>query len=101
MHDKVIALARTGHGLDEVHQKGIAVLIVNPDPGFDRDRNRNLIAHRFHAIGHQLCITHQAGTEHAVLYPIRWTTHIQVNLIVTALLGQTRALRQIGRITTA
>jgi hypothetical protein len=46
-----------------------------------------------------LRIAHQARAEHAVLHAIGRATYVQVDLIITALFCQFRAMRKLRRIT--
>ena len=63
-------------------------------------RNRHHITHRFHAVRHQLRVTHQARTKHTVLYAIRRAAHIEVDFIISTRFRQFRTLCQRRRIAT-
>lgn len=99
MDDKHLTFAPAGNRADKIAEKFVAVLFVNADAGFHRHRNGYHVAHRFDAIGYQLRIAHQARAEHAVLHAIGRATYVQVDLIITALLCQFRAMRKLRRIT--
>ncbi|MND66441.1 hypothetical protein D3C80_578340 [compost metagenome] len=101
MNGKHVTFTAPGDGGDEIAQKLVAVLIVNTNAGFHRHRDRHHVAHRLDAVGNQRCLPHQAGTEHAVLYPIRRATDVEVDLVVAALLSQFGAVRQRSRIAAA
>ncbi|STG44827.1 Uncharacterised protein [Escherichia coli] len=101
MDDEHLTLAFAGNGVDEIAEKFIAVLVVDANTRFHRHRNRHHIAHRFHAVGNQLRITHQTRTKHAVLHPVRRAADIQVDLIISTRFCQLRTLRQRRRIATA
>jgi len=59
------------------------------------------IAHRLDALGDQGRMGHQAGADHVVLHPVTGATDVQVDLVVTGLLGEPRASSQIRRIAAA
>ena len=101
MDDEHLALAFPGYRVDEVAQEFVAVLVVNADTGFDRDRNGDHIAHRLDTVRYQLCIPHQTGAKHAVLHAVGRAANVQVDLVVAAFFRQLRALRQRGRIAAA
>ena len=101
MDDEHLTLAFAGNGVDEIAEKFIAVLVIDANTRFHRHRNRHHIAHRFHAVGNQLRITHQTRTKHAVLHPVRRAADIQVDLIISTRFCQLRTLRQRRRIATA
>ena len=94
VNNKHLTLALAGDCLNEIAQKLIAVLVVNADTGFHRDRNRHHIAHRLDAVGHQWRIAHQASAKHPVLHAVGGAADVEVDLIIAARLGQLRALRQ-------
>ena len=100
MDDEHLTLTFAGNGVDEIAEKFIAVLIIDANTRFHRHRNRHHIAHRFHAVGNQLRITHQTRTKHAVLHPVRRAADIQVDLIISARFCQLRTLCQRRRIAT-
>ena len=100
MDDEHLTLTFAGNGVDEIAEKFIAVLIIDANTRFHRHRNRHHIAHRFHAVGNQLRITHQTRTKHAVLHPVRRAANIQVDLIVSTRFCQLRTLCQRRRIAT-
>ena len=99
--DEHLAFALAGDRIDEIAQEFVAVLVVNPDTGFDRHRNGNDVAHRLDTVRHQLRVPHQAGAEHAVLHAIGRAANVEVDLVVAARFSQLRALRQGGRIAAA
>ena len=101
MDDKHLALAFPGYRFDKITQKRVAVLVINADTGFHRDRDRHDVAHRFNAVGNQLRVPHQAGAKHTVLHAIGRAADVQVNFIIAARLRQLRAVRQRSRIAAA
>ena len=101
VNNKHLTLALAGDRLNEIAQKLIAILIVNPDTGFHRDRNRHHIAHRLDAVGHQWRIAHQTGAKHPVLHAVGGAADVEIDLIVATRFSQLRALRQGLRIAAA
>ena len=101
MDDEHLAFAFPGYRFDKIAQKLIAVLVVNADTGFYRNRDRHDVAHRFNTVSHQLRVPHQAGAKHTVLYAIGRTADVEVNFIIAARLRQLCAVRQRSRIAAA
>ncbi len=97
MDDEGIATG-VAHLLDEGLQKFIGVLIVDADAGLHRHRNVDQVAHRLDAVGHQCGLSHQAGAEAAILYPIGGAANVDIHLVIATLLGQLGAACEIGRI---
>ena len=101
VNNEHFAFAVTGHGINELTEEFITVLIVNANTGFYRYRNRHHIPHGFYAVCHQLRIAHQACAKHAVLHPVRRTAHVKIDFIIPTRFSQLCALRQRCRIATA
>ncbi|VTM86822.1 Uncharacterised protein [Raoultella ornithinolytica] len=99
--DKHLALTVSGDGIDEITQEFIAILVIDADTGFYRDRDGHHVAHRFDTVRYQLRIAHQAGAEHPVLHAVGRTADVEVDLIVAARFRQFRTLRECSRIAAA
>ena len=98
MHAEGVA-AGIGHGGDEALEIGVLILIIDPDAALHRHRNLHLRLHRRHALGHQLRMAHQTGTDHVVLHAIARAADIQVHLVIAPALGDRRTLGQRLRVT--
>ena len=61
--DDEMAHARSRNLIQEAGQHGGRVLVIHPDPAFDRHRHIGLILHRLDAIGHQRRALHQHRPE--------------------------------------
>ena len=84
---KVLAAA-SRDVLDESNEIGLAVLVVDADPAFYRNRHiPNGAAHCRNACRHKLGFRHETGAEAARLHTVRRTPAIQIDLIVAE--GQT------------
>ncbi|MOA14830.1 hypothetical protein D3C78_1349530 [compost metagenome] len=97
MHDEGVT-AGVGDHVDKGAHRVVAVDIVDADAVLDGDVDVDRVAHRLHAIGHQLRLGHQAGTEGTLLHPLRRTADVEVDLVVAPLCGQPGALRQLLRL---
>jgi translation initiation factor 2B subunit (eIF-2B alpha/beta/delta family) len=75
MHGKTAA-ACIAHGADEVAQLCIAVTAVDANAVFDRYRDIHRILHGLDAVGDQLRMAHQAGTDHVVLHPVTGAANV-------------------------
>ena len=58
--------------LDEVGQRGLAVLIIDPDPALDGNGDADGIAHGGDVVGNQPQLRHKASTEGADLSTAIW-----------------------------
>ncbi len=83
--------------LDEAAKKAVVVLGVDADPGLDRDRQADGMAHRPHAGGDQLGLGHQAGAEAGALDPVRGAADVEVDLVVAGRLAERRGARELVR----
>ena len=90
--------AGIAHLLDEGLQEFVGVLIIDADAGLHCHRNAHHIAHRLDAVGHQGGLPHQTGAETAVLDAIGGAAHVEVDLVIAALLGQLGTTSQVRRI---
>jgi rhodanese-related sulfurtransferase len=63
--------------------------------------SRHRIAHRLHAVGHELRLGHQAGAEGAALHALAGAAAVQVDLVVAPAFGQRAQCGQIGRLAAA
>ncbi len=94
MHDEHLA-AGLGDGADEVTHEVVGLGLVDADAVLDRHRQRDHIAHRLHAIGHEPRLGHQARTEGPALHALARAAAVEVDLVVAPLLRELRAGRQI------
>ncbi|CAM2145558.1 protein of unknown function [Pararobbsia alpina] len=95
MHDKDIA-ARVGNRADKVAHKAVFADVVDPDAMLDRDRNRHNVTHRLDAVRNQFWLRHQASAKRAALNALGRTTAIEIDLVISPLLGKRRAFGKIG-----
>ena len=93
--------ARLADRGDEAGEILLVILIVDADAAFHRHRYAHGIAHGADAIAHQARLGHQAGTEAALLHPVRRAADIQVDFAVTEILADFRSLGQNRRVTAA
>ena len=56
--------------VDERLEKGVAVLIVDTQAAFDRNRDVTCCPHGAHTLGNDLWRKHQASTEGSLLYSV-------------------------------
>ncbi len=91
--------AATGflHLADEIAELGIAVATIDADAMLDRHVDAHGVAHRFHAVGHQCGMCHQAGADQVVLHTVAGAADVEVHLVVASRLGHSRAGRQVRR----
>ena len=82
-------------------ERFLGILVVDANSAFDRNRHLHLGPHRRDALGDETGLRHQAGTEAAFLYPVRRTSDIKIDLVVTKIGGDLGALREVSRIGTA
>ncbi len=100
MHDEHLA-ARLADGAHKVAHKVVAFRFVDADAVLHGDRHLHRVHHGFHAVGHELRLGHQAGAKRAALHALGWATAVQVDLVITPLLAQFGAVRQVGRLAAA
>ncbi len=100
MHDERVT-TRLGHLAGEVEQLGIAVAIIDTDPGLDRDRHLDRRLHRRDTVGHQPRLGHQTGAEATRLHPVRWTADVHVDLVIAPVRAQTCTLGHLSGVRAA
>src|SRR5690606_23607890 len=91
------AAAGVSYLADKITQLGIAVATVDADSMLYRYIDFNCITHGFYAIGYQRRMSHQAGADHVVLHSVAGATNVQVDLVVTMVLGHLGAGCEITR----
>ena len=96
VHDEGAATC-FGYCADKIAHKVIALVLVNANAVFHRDRHVHHVHHGFDTIGHQHRLVHQAGAKSAPLHPLTGATAVEVNFIVTPLRTQPGAVGQVGR----
>ena len=79
--------AGLGDGADEVARKLVVLGPIDADAVLDRHRDRDRVAHRLHAVGHRLRLSHQTGAERAALHPLARAAAIEVDFVVAPVLG--------------
>jgi phage tail tape-measure protein len=87
--------AAVGNGVDEIAQLLVALHVIDTDAMLDGHGDVAGIAHRRDAVAHAPRFGHQAGTEGAVLYPVRGTAAVQVDLIEAGFRRPAGAAREI------
>ena len=97
MHDEHLT-ARIGERADEIAHEIVVLRAVDADAVLDRDGYADGVLHRFHAVGHEAGLGHQAGAEGAPLHPLARTTAVQVDFVVAPALAEPRAGGQFGRL---
>mgnify|MGYP006897128711 CR=1 FL=1 len=75
----------------------IAIVVVNADPVFDRDRQWADLVHCGDAIRDDIRLGHQAGAEAAALHTVGGAAHVQVDLVVPVRLNNLGDLRQLRK----
>src|SRR5690606_1747024 len=91
------AAAGVSYLADKITQLGIAVATVDADSMLYRHIDFNCITHGFYAIGYQRRMSHQAGADHVVRHSVAGATNVQVDLVVTMVLGHLGAGCEITR----
>ncbi len=86
---------------DEVAHKAIFLDCIDADPVLDRHRHGDRIAHRLHAVRHELRLVHQARAERTALHALGWTAAVQIDLVVAPLLTELSRTREVIRFTAA
>ena len=76
--------------LDEAPEEVVAILIVNPDSGFDRYRDFDCRLHRLQAFAYQLGTRHETGSELPALNPITGAPDVNIYLVVAEFGAATR-----------
>jgi len=100
MHDQRVRSSRND-GARQPVQRHFRVLIVDADAAFDRDRHPHRALHRGDTFRHQIRLSHQAGTEAAILHAVRRAADIEVDFIVAEILTDLRAGREVRRVRSA
>ena len=100
MHDQRIG-ARCDHAARQNVERNFRILVVDADPAFDRDGNFHRTLHGGNAFRDQRRLRHQAGTEAAVLHPVRRTADIEIDFVVAEILADLRGGGEIAGIGTA
>ena len=75
----------------EVAKPRIAVEIVDPDAGLDRDRYRCRLPHGGDALGDEGGLRHEGGPEAPLQHARARAAHVEVDLVVSRPLGEARA----------
>jgi hypothetical protein len=83
--------ARGRDGLDELLQEGVFLGIVDADPAFHGDRDRDGPPHGGDALGDDPGHRHQAGAEVGFLDPVGRAAAIQVDFVITGCGAEFRA----------
>ena len=73
-------------------------LIINANPAFDRNLNIHSRAHGRAAFGHKPGFAHQNSAKATRLYPVRGTSNIEVDFIISGLGAQFGRLCQFSRV---
>ena len=89
-----------GAARDQFAQRHFGVLIVHADPAFDGDGQGDRLAHRRHAVRHQLRLLHQAGAKAARLHPVGRATDIEIDLVIAEAFGDARGFGQLPPVPT-
>ena len=97
MHPERVDAGRE-HRVGERVERDLGVLLVDADPAFHRDRDRDRLLHRGDAFGDQLRRAHQAGAERARLHAVGRTADIEVDLVIAERLADARRLGELVRI---
>ena len=87
-----------GAGIDRGEQADLGVLVVHPDPAFDRGRYVDGLRDRRHTLGHQLRLAHQTGPEAARLDPVGRASNVQIDLVIAVARPDPGRLRQLIRV---
>ena len=74
---------------------------VDADAVLHRHRQGYRVLHGLDAVGHQVRLGHQAGPDGAALHALAGAPAIQVDLVVTPLRRQPRAMRQVRLVAAA
>ena len=93
--------ARLGHRPREVAKTRVAVEVVDPDPGLDRDRYRHRVAHGRDALGDEDGPRHEGGSEAPLPHARAGATHVEVDLVVSRSLGEARTPGEAGGVAPA
>jgi hypothetical protein len=93
--------AGIGDRADEVAHEAVFFIVIDADAVLDGDVDRDSVAHRLDAVGHQLRLVHQAGAKRTLLHALGGAAAVQVDLVVAPLLAELGALGQITRVAAA
>ena len=100
MHDDHVRTG--GHlGIDKGSELFVVLVLIHPQPAFDRHRDRHGRSHRRHTLGHQRRLAHQAGTKTPGLHAVGRAAAVEVDLVIAPVGGDARGLGQQCRITAA
>ena len=100
MHDKGVGagrLDRAGKSLERL----VRILVVDAQPAFYGDADRDRSFHLRHALGHECGLRHQAGAEAPLLYAIRGAADVEIDLVETEVRADARAGGKRARIAAA
>src|ERR1700690_310362 len=86
---------------EERPQTFFRVLIVDSQPAFDGDGDRDALAHYGNAFCYQCRLAHQAGAEATRLHAIRRTSDIQIDLVIAKIRADLCCLSKPRRLGTA
>ncbi len=100
MHDEHIAPG-FGHRADKVAHEGVVLAAIDADAVLHRHRQVHGVAHRGHAVMHQRRLSHQARTKRAALHALARAAAIQVHFVITPLLCEFGARREVCRLAAA
>ena len=87
-----------GAGVHRGEQADLRVLVVDPDPAFDRGGHGHGLPDRRHTVGDQRRLAHQTGAEPARLNPVRGTADVQIDLVIAVGFTDPGRLGQLFRI---
>jgi hypothetical protein len=72
----------------------IRILVIDSDTALNCHWNFDGRPQGNHTITNQRWLSHQASTEASLLNAVGWTTHVEVDLVVTEILADTCGLRE-------
>ena len=73
----------------------IVILVIDADTGFHRHRYADRRLHGFDTARHQLRLGHQNRADLALLNPVGWAAHIQIDLVIAVVSGDAAGLGQL------
>ena len=85
-------------GICKGEERLFGVLVVNPDPAFKGDGDRNCRFHGRDAVPNKCGLGHEASAETARLHPVRRAADIHVDFIIAEVFADLRGLSQKRRI---
>src|SRR5690606_22405514 len=89
MHDEAAA-ASLRHLLDESAHEAVVLDTIDADAMLHRHRQRACSAHCAHALGNQVGLRHETGTERSALHALARTADVEIDLVVAIALGEAR-----------